>query len=127
MSEVTQKEYWKEVREMAQGIIEEGHRQDKSGDDLREWSTDYLHEAIDNHEWVIYTWANPYVLIHCSSGAEDALFENQGAVEASSYSQIIQLMAFYALYEDVAGELSKALDELNEEDSGVEDEEEDED
>lgn len=45
------------------------------------------------------------MLIHSSH--EDAFFDQMGATEATSYQQIMQLMAFYALYQDAAEEISE--------------------
>jgi len=95
-SKITYSEYWKEVTAIAKSVLEEA----EGGD-----THDLLHEAIDAHQWIIYTWAYPYVLIHSSN--EDAFFDQMGATEATSYQQIMQMMAFYALYQDVAEEISE--------------------
>jgi len=99
-TKITQSEYWKEVTSIAKGVLEEA-AVNRQGSD----TSDLLHEAIDGHQWIIYTWAYPYVLIH--SRSEDAFFDQMGATEATSYQQIMQLMAFYALYQDVAEEISE--------------------
>jgi hypothetical protein len=95
-NKITQKEYWKEVTSLAKQIAEEA----RGGGDRH----DILHETIDGHEWIIYTWAYPYVLIH--SRNEDALFEQLGGQTTDSYSDIMQRMAFWALKEDVGNELA---------------------
>jgi len=95
-NKITQKQYWKEVDDLAKQIAEEARAE---GDRDR-----VLHETIDGHEWIIYTWAYPWVLMH--SRNEDALFEQLGPQEAESYSDIMRSMAFWALREDVANELA---------------------
>lgn len=112
-SKITQKQYWEEVTSIAKEVIREA-RETGRGERARERAHDYLHEFVDGHEWIIYTWAYPYVLIHSKS--EDALFDELGPQEASSYSDIMQKMAFYALYTDAMNELSGMLDELDDDD-----------
>lgn len=111
-SKITQREYWKEVTSIAKEILREAREQDVGL--RRERGQELLHEAVDGHQWIIYTWAYPYVLIH--SRNEDALFDEQGPQEANSYSEIMQKMAFYALYQDVANELGSDLDDLDDDD-----------
>jgi hypothetical protein len=100
---ISYKEYWDEVRDIAKEIV----RETKDQKEDRGWAFDRLFEYIDGHEWVIYTWANPYVLIHCSN--EDALFDVESTVETSSYADIMMKMAFYALHEDASVELEEQL------------------
>lgn len=97
-SKITQSQYWREVTALAKEIKKEAR-----GDDEREH--ELLHETIDGHEWIIYTWAYPWVLMH--SRNEDALFDQLGEQQATAYSQIMQMMAFYAFYQDVANELAE--------------------
>jgi hypothetical protein len=103
-SKITYQQYWKQVSAIVKDVIDEMKEQDED----RDWAIDYLHQTVDGHEWVIYTWANPYVLIHSQN--EDALFDDMGATEATSYSEIMMKMAFYALYADCAQELEEKLE-----------------
>lgn len=93
---ITMKEYWREVAAIAR---EAKKRARSEHQDIQ----DILHEMIDGHEWIIYTWANPYVLIH--SRNEDALFDSMGETVAKSYSEIMQQMAYFALETDVQNEI----------------------
>lgn len=95
-AKITMQQYWREVSSLAKQIKKEARTDERDTGDV-------LNEAIDGHEWIIYTWAYPYVLMH--SRNENALFDEQGAVEASDYSGIMQQMAFYALRQDVSDEL----------------------
>ena len=98
-SKITSHGYWKEIRALAKLVhTKEGYDEDADESDI-------LHELIDGHEWIIYTWAYPWVLMH--SDNEDALFDAQGPTEATNYSQIMQLMAFYAMEQDVMDALSR--------------------
>lgn len=109
-SKITQKEYWDEVSTIAKDMIDEMREQKEDHD----WAREQVHQTVDGHSWIIYTWAYPYVLIHTRN--EDALFDEMGSQEASSYSDIMQKMAFYALYTDVMAELEEKLGELDDED-----------
>jgi len=104
-SQITSQEYWKEVFDTVKEIVEETKGQDED----REWAFDRLFETVDGHEWIIYTWAYPWVLMY--SDNEDELFESQGPQEATDYSQIMQAMAFWAFHQDVAERLEEALAE----------------
>jgi len=97
-SKITQSQYWREVSSLAKNIAKEAKDEDRD-------ISDVLHETIDGHQWVIYTWAYPWVLMH--SRSEDALFEEQGSIETSSYSDIMQKMTYYALYQDVSNEIAE--------------------
>ncbi len=90
-------EYWKEVRAMAKGVKRQAKERDED-------EYDVLHEMVDGHEWIIYTWAYPWVLIQ--SANEDALFDEMGPTEATDYAQIMGQMAFMAFRADIAEELS---------------------
>lgn len=99
-NEITYKQYWDEVAALAKSVEKEA-KENESGADIH----DLLHQAIDGHEWVIYTWAHPWVLIH--SDNEDALFEQMGEQKAESYSQIMQQMTYFAMYEDVGQRIER--------------------
>lgn len=108
-SKITMQEYWKEVDEVAKEVADETREQDED----RNWAFDRLWETIDGHQWIIYTWAYPWVLMHTDN--EDMLFDEMGTQQAESYSQIMQQMAFMAFHQDVAEKLEERLGE-----SGIE-------
>ncbi len=107
--EITQQLYWKEVRELAEGIVEEALA-DNDGDREaaeEEVNDTRLHETIDGHQWVIYYAYNLDVLKY-SDNAE-YMSDNFGgeSLEASIKEGGIDMlhtrMAFWALYADVQG------------------------
>jgi len=104
-SKITMQEYWKEVDSIANEIADETQEQDED----RNWAMDRLFEYVDGHEWIIYTWAYPWVLMHCEN--EDAVFESVGPQTTESYSDIMQKMAFYAFEQDVGAKLEEVLAE----------------
>lgn len=117
-NKISYKEYWDEVKTIVDDAIKEA----KGAARPEEAAQRYVQETVDGHQWVIYTWANPYVLIHTQN--EDALFDGQGSTEADSYSGIMQQMAVWAMMADVEAELSGRTDELEEEESEEEEPEE---
>lgn len=107
MDAITQSEYWAEVKAIARAAVENCERNPDNAHDA-------ALEAVDGHQWIIYTWYNAQVLMHCSN--HDAMFETVGEVTANSYSEIMMQMAFYALLEDVEAEMSSLFE--SEEDVG---------
>ena len=55
MEDITRHEYWTEVASIAKTVTEEARA---DADDI----IDRLHETIDSHQWVIYTFYNMQVL-----------------------------------------------------------------
>lgn len=111
-------EYWDEVKTIVDDAIKEA----KGAARPQEAADRYVHETCDQHQWVIYTWANHYVLIHTQN--EDALFDANGSVEADSYSDIMAKMAAWALMADVEAQLGGRTDELEDEEAEEEEPEE---
>src|SRR5688572_1067746 len=107
-SKISYGEYWRQVSGIVKDVLSEMKEQDED----RDWAFDYLRQVVDGHQWVIYTWANPYVLIHSQN--EDALFESFGSVETDSYSDIMMKMAYAALEADCMAELDTKISELEE-------------
>lgn len=97
--------YWTEIRELAETVAKEARER---GADVY----DVLHETIDGHGWVIYTYSAEQVMHHTSS--EDAMWED-GTPEAGSWSELVARAAYYAMRQDV----TDALHELEEEEDGA--------
>ena len=66
MNEISQREYWAEIKRISEEMMGQPE------DERYEW----LHEAIDSHRWVIYTYYNMQV-IHLSEN-NSYTFENFG-------------------------------------------------
>ncbi len=101
---ITEKEYWQEVRSLAISILDDAWEQHPSEDDQREreeFMSDRLHEDVDGHQWIIYTHYNVQVL-HCAHNPE-AYWDQMGeAPQAENYGQLMAVLAYSALQEDVA-------------------------
>lgn len=106
-SEITLKQYWDEIKSIADEIADETKEQ---GED-QDWAFERLWETIDAHEWITYYWSQLYVLIFTDN--DDAYFEMTGekSVPGESLGEITQPLAFYAMHQDASYYLSEALDE----------------
>ena len=101
MDPISLAEYAAECKSIAQELVKECE-----GDEKR--ISDSLHNAIDGHQWIIYTYYNCQVLTH--SRNDNAYFKNFGPLTADSFSDAVAKMAFAALEADVQAELSDALE-----------------
>lgn len=91
--EMTQREYYEQIRAIAEEI-----RKEAEGDNEREH--DLVHEAVDGHQWIIYTSYNLDVLKH--SRNESAYFADFGALEGcNSFSEVTVKLAYAAMSRDV--------------------------
>lgn len=96
---ITEREYNDVIREIAQKTLPEEYREYGDDQDPDDFISDRLHEIVDGHEWIIYTYYNSQVLTH--SDNDGAYFDDIGALEASDYNSAVQPMAFYAMRQDV--------------------------
>lgn len=99
-NEMTQAEYYTQCREIAQDVWAEA-----GGD--RDEAFEALHEAVDGHAWIIYTFRNLQVLTHSRNC--DAWFEEYGPLEVSNFSDAVQKMAFAAMYADCSEYLNEII------------------
>jgi len=105
---ITQSQYWREITALAKSIKKSRRKKKSDSDDeYREYVDNEATQIVDGHEWIIYTWAYPWVLMH--SKHEDQVFEDQGPVQAENYAQIMQVMAYGAMLQDLRDELSTLL------------------
>ena len=103
MKRIDYRDYWTEVAELAKSITAEAREHDREIGDV-------LHETIDGHEWVIYTYMAQQVLVHSP---------NDGyAVEEFGIDAVIQdgslnwsALAFGAMYADVSEHSDFAADD----------------
>ena len=100
---ISQTGYWREIRAIAKDAkrevrLERAQARKEKREPRFELS-DMVHQKIDGHAWIIYIWAYPWILLH--SRNESAVFEDQGPQQAQDYAQIMQLMSFYAMQQDV--------------------------
>lgn len=100
MERFTSAEYHQQCADIANECVTEAE-----GDSDR--AQELIHEAVDSHQWIIYTYFNGIVLEHSSN--RGAYFENYGALGANSYSDAMIKMAFAAMHQDVCECLEDAL------------------
>lgn len=85
MSRIDQRDYWNEVKDCARAVKEEGED---------------LDQLVDQHQWVIYTWANLQILVHSKN--ENAYFEELGEKLATEdFSSTVQTLAYWAFLADI--------------------------
>ena len=133
MSEYTQSEYESDVEELAESILAEviEENPEASPDEIRESLDDRLHESVDGHQSVIYTWRAQLVLAHSANdgysvenfGSESATDGDgnlnwsalaYGAMYADTYDP---LMALFSEWETIHTAAVEILDELSSDDS----------
>jgi len=91
---ITQREYRAEVQAIAECLKVEEH------DDI----TDALHEIIDGHQWIIYTWKAKHVMLWTDN--EDAAAEVGCAFSSDmNHGEYTMRAAFYAMFQDVVDRL----------------------
>jgi len=92
--EITYQEYWTEVADLAKSITEEAREYDR---DISE----VLHETIDSHSWVIYTWKAQSIIRHSQNENYTAVnFGADSCIDANGVSW--SAIAFGCLYGDVS-------------------------
>lgn len=101
-------EYWQDVRNAAESIRDELRGQIKdgvTGEPLREWLIEHVHETIDGSQRVIYTWeAQKCVLFSDNDGAYAENFGTDGMVEDGMINW--SRLAYAAFEADVIEELT---------------------
>lgn len=100
MNSITQAEYYSECQSIATETVKECEGNEES-------IQDQLHEAVDGHQWIIYTFYNLQVLQH--SRNENAYFDDFGPLVADDFSSCMAKLAYAALMADVQEYLSDAL------------------
>lgn len=113
MSEpLTYREYWDQVEAIAKDVTREAREESR---DI--W--DVLHEAIDGHQYVIYTYQARFVLLHSSN--EDEIFESGSYMgDWESMSDVYTQAAYHALLADVRdhSEFNAESDDDDDDESG---------
>jgi hypothetical protein len=118
--DITGSEYWSEVRSIAESVKQDVR--ENEGD-----VSDAVHEAIDGHQWVIYTGYNLDVLKHCSdesAGIDEGLIDANAALAEGGLSKLAAQLAYCAMERDVYDELDGWSGPEDDDDSDAELEEE---
>jgi len=99
--DITGSDYWSEIRSIAENVKQDVR--ENEGD-----VSDAVHEAIDGHQWVIYTGYNLDVLKHCSdegAGIDEGLIDANAALAEGGLSKLTAQLAYCAMERDVYDEL----------------------
>lgn len=113
MKDLTEFEYWKEIRESISSILEE--EEVLTLEDYKEKEDDIqerVWELADGHQWVIYNAYNPDVI---RISPNDGYFQENFGVDGwkdLDFSTIQNQVAFGALYADLMEELYSRHEEL---------------
>ena len=114
-------EYEQEVASCAESIAVEAMDQANNDiDDAQELIQDaLLHETIDGHEWIIYTYHHAHIAL-CSDN-EDAYKDIYCAEDLGSIimdkglEEVQMIVAFWAFYQDVSDKIAECLAALAQE------------
>ena len=114
--EFTSSEYHKEINDLAESLYSEALEQNDNDHELAtEAVHDHLlHETVDGHQWVIYTYSNELVeQFSANAEAFKDVYDNEsiGALVADQgLDGLKPIIAYFAMYQD----LTEAISELQE-------------
>ena len=113
MNDITNYEYWKEVAELAESILEEaGIKTAEQAEDNRDEIETRLTETIGGHQWVIYYAYNADIIKFSDNESYCEDHFGTKSFEGKSYADIGTIVAEWALYGDVSDKLSELIGEL---------------
>jgi transcriptional accessory protein Tex/SPT6 len=111
--EFTSIEYHREINHLAHNLYSEALDQNDNDHDLAvEAIHDHLlHETVDSHQWVIYTYSNELVE-RFSDNAEafKDIYDNEsiGAIVADQGLDALKpIIAYFAMYQDISDRLTE--------------------
>lgn len=111
--EFTSTEYYREISDLADDLYSEALEQNDNDHDMAiEAIHDHLlHELVDGHQWVIYTYSNELVeQFSANAEAFKDYYGNEsiGAIVADQGLDALKpIIAYFAMYQDI-------IDHLNE-------------
>ena len=111
--EFTSAEYYREISDLADDLYSEALEQNDNDHDLAvEAIHDHLlHELVDGHQWVIYTYSNELVE-RFSDNAEafKDCYDNEsiGALVVDRGLEALKpIIAYFAMYQDISDRLNE--------------------
>ena len=111
--EFTSIEYHREISELADNLYSEALEQNDNDHDMAVEAIhdQLLHELVDGHQWVIYTYSNELVE-RFSDNAEafKDVYDNEsiGAIVADQGLDAIKpIIAYFAMYQDISDRLNE--------------------
>jgi len=110
--EFTSIEYHREISELADNLYSEALEQNDNDHDMAVEAIhdQLLHELVDGHQWVIYTYSNELVE-RFSDNAEafKDVYDNEsiGALVADQGLEALRpIIAYFAMYQDISDRLN---------------------
>jgi hypothetical protein len=103
---MTQNEYRDECTSLAREALRES-----KGD--RDAAAERVREAVDGHEWIIYTRHNFDVLKHCTDeahGIDEGLVDANAALKDGGLGKLLMQLAFWSMEQDVLEALGREPD-----------------
>tara|TARA_R110001599_G_scaffold11881_1_gene55943 strand:+ start:778 stop:1137 length:360 start_codon:yes stop_codon:yes gene_type:complete len=111
--EFTSTEYYREISDLAADLYSEALEQNDNDHDLAvEAIHDHLlHELVDGHQWVIYTYSSELVERFSDNGeAFMDVYDNEsiGALVADQGLDALKpIIAYFAIYQDISDRLNE--------------------
>lgn len=104
---ITYNEYYKQTQAIVDELLERLDDGEFNDDEL----DDQLHEAIDRHEYIIYTGKSLAVLVHSNNWTEIDDMEH----EFQDMSSTVTVAAYWAMLADVREILDRKIEERGDE------------
>ena len=111
--EFTSTEYYREISDLADDLYSELLEQNDNDHDLAVEAIhdSLLHEVVDSHQWIIYTYSNELVE-QFSDNAEafKDVYDNEsiGAIVADRGLEALKpIIAYFAMYQDISDRLNE--------------------
>jgi len=111
--EFTSIEYHREISELADNLYTEALEQNDNDHDMavEEIHDQLLHELVDGHQWVIYTYSNELVERFSDNAEAFKDVYDDGSIGALVADQgldaIKPIIAYFAMYQDISDRLNE--------------------
>ena len=116
MTDITSSDYYTDINDTAINLIDDLMEElDNDLEDVKEGLFDRIHETVDSHEWIIYTYHNAFIVNFSSNDeAYKDFYDNEslGALVADRGPEGLTLiMAFYAMEADLSEKCNEIIEE----------------
>ena len=111
--EFTSTEYYREISDLADDLYSEALEQNDNDHDMaiEAIHDGLLHEVVDSHQWVIYTYSNELVeQFSANAEAFKDIYDNEsiGAIVADQGLEALKpIIAYFAMYQDLTEAVSE--------------------
>ena len=109
----TSTEYYREISDLADSLYSEALEQNDNDHDLAVEAIhdSLLHETVDGHQWIIYTYCNELVeQFSANAEAFKDCYDNEsiGALVAESgLDGLKPIIAYFAMHQDISDHLNE--------------------